>query len=425
MGMSGCLLCAAAALCQSAVVPETRWEERVAHLRAEMARILQFPAERVALDPESRHAIEGDGYTVDAVTYAAEPGSRVTASLYLPAPLDGPVPGILMTCGHGGSKSGLYYQYAGQLYAKMGFALLVTDTIGEEERHIEGKMGARAHDMYHFKTSAERRAFTRDSLRRMVLGKMVWDLLRGVDYLESRPEVDSSRIGLIGNSMGGATGGCVTVLDARVRAAVLTGWGLIQPLSVYGKDCTSMPYEAFARAMSFAEMTALTAPHAATLYINGSRDTIIDPDEDGAGLARHVRAEVAGARRILADAGVAGVIEAEFVEGACHRPYVITPEAVAWMREHLMRPDERRPLPAATIRYGDWVEAAGRGIERLYDTEERSRGAVAVDVGVVYHDPKRLACLPSGTPPDEYTWEGWVERMVSRDDATPERDTGR
>jgi len=390
------------------------WAAYSETLRAEIRAILTFPEEKTDLAPEVHRSIPCDGYVIDCVTFASEPGSRVTALLYLPATRQGRVPGIVVGCGHGGSKSSPAYQYTGQLYAKMGFACLILDTIGEEERNAEGKTGTRAHDMYEFKTRQERRAFTRDKLRRMVLGKVIWDLERGIDYLQSRTEVDSERIGVTGSSMGGATTSCLAVVDTRVRAAVISGWSMTAQGVAQGKDCSRMPYEAFSQMMSFDEMTALLAPHAATLFINGECDSIIDTVEGGKGVVRRIRASIAGARRILDDAGMEGVIEAEFVPGACHRPYMLTASAVAWMQRYLMAPEERVSIPEKTVRFGDWAEVYGQHMEKLYDTEARQRGAVCVDIGAVCRSPRELACFPEReNPPPEYTWQGWVDAMVA------------
>jgi dienelactone hydrolase len=400
----------------------TGWDERADALRKAMAEILTLPSDRCELAAETHRTVVGDGYVIECVSFASEPNSRVTASLYLPggttAQGNARVPGILVACGHGGSKSAISYQYAGQLYAKLGFACLILDTIGEEERHAEGKMGTRAHDMYHFRTSEERREFVRTKLKRMVLGKIVWDLMRGLDYLEARTEVDSRRLGIMGNSLGGCSAGAVALLDPRVKAAVISGWGFIQPLSVRGKDCTSMPYEAFARTMSFDEMTALLAPHSTTLFLNGTNDTIIDPDENGAALVRHVRAGISGAEQILQDAGVEGVITSHFVPDACHRAHLITHPAAAWMQQHLMPPAERRAIPAAIVKLGDWVDAWGQQLEKLYDTEARQRGTPAIDIGAAYREPNALACFPDGEKPaPEYTWQGWVTSTIGSDAA--------
>jgi dienelactone hydrolase len=47
----------------------------------------------------------------------------------------------------------------------------------------------------------------------------LWDAMRGLDYLQSRPEVDPARIGCVGLSFGGTVTAFLAALDERVRAA--------------------------------------------------------------------------------------------------------------------------------------------------------------------------------------------------------------
>jgi len=49
-------------------------------------------------------------------------------------------------------------------------------------------------------------------------GMMVYDSLRAVDYLCQRPEVETSKIGAIGMSMGSTMSWWVAALDARIKA---------------------------------------------------------------------------------------------------------------------------------------------------------------------------------------------------------------
>lgn len=386
-----------------------QWPARATELRAKMATALTLPEARIPLDPKTHKTMPGDGYTIESVTFASEAGSRVTALLYLPA-VKMPVPAIIVACGHGGSKSALYAQYAGQLYAKMGIACLAVDTIGEEERHGARKMGARGHDLYHL-PKEERASFMEEKMKRSILGKLVWDLMRGADYLESRSEIDASRLGIVGYSLGGASAGCVAILDPRIKSAVIAGWGFLPSLASYGKPCTQVPYRDFSAFMSFTEMTALLAPHAATLFLNGTADAIVDPDENGALLVKGATEGVAGANALLEDAGLPHALAAEFVEGACHRPYFLTPRAVQWMAQHLGGSSPSSDAP--TIRYGDWVVGQGQEIEKLYNTEAREQGTLVVNVGAVYRDPADLACLPLEVAPSaEYTFEGWMAQCL-------------
>lgn len=73
----------------------------------------------------------------------------------------------------------------------------------------------------------ERRGRTESELFKELLwkgqvlwGLMVYDSLRALDYLCSRPEVDAERVGTLGLSMGSTMAWWVAALDERVRACV-------------------------------------------------------------------------------------------------------------------------------------------------------------------------------------------------------------
>jgi dienelactone hydrolase/predicted Ser/Thr protein kinase len=64
------------------------------------------------------------------------------------------------------------------------------------------------------------------------VGQWVKDVRRSLDYLESRPDIDSERIGFYGVSWGARIGNVVLAVEERFRVAVLMGGGLphVQPL---------------------------------------------------------------------------------------------------------------------------------------------------------------------------------------------------
>jgi cephalosporin-C deacetylase-like acetyl esterase len=119
-----------------------------------------------------------------------------------------------MTCGHGGSKSQWPFAYIGQTYARLGVACLVLDPIGEEERHITGGLGTRAHDPEPVHNCS-------DHAGRLIMGKLVFDTIRGIDFLMTRPDIDPDRIGVAGNSLEGQSN-----LDACTRQSPKTRIGL-------------------------------------------------------------------------------------------------------------------------------------------------------------------------------------------------------
>ena len=55
-------------------------------------------------------------------------------------------------------------------------------------------------------------------------GIMLWDDMRTVDYLASRPEVDPNRLACVGLSVGGYRSFMLAALDPRIKAAVDVGW---------------------------------------------------------------------------------------------------------------------------------------------------------------------------------------------------------
>ena len=390
---------------------QQNWNSRSTQLRRQMVEILTLPVERIPLDAVTHRTQSANGYTIESITFVSEPNSRITALLYLPEPLDGPVPAVIVACGHGGSKSCFYAQYAGQLYAQLGFACLIPDTIGEEEREKDGRPGARGHDLYYL--GDKNPEFVKTKLKRSVLGKIIWDLIRGIDYLETRPEIDKTRIGITGYSLGGATAGCVAIVDQRVKASVLCGWNFAERYTRVGKYCTRLPYIEFDKIMKFDEMTALLAPHAKTLFMCGTKDAVIDPGEDGAAVVRELHTNITGAKAILDRAGINGIIETDLTPGAGHRPFLLSHRAVSWMQQHLMTPQMRKPIPVGTISFGEWVDSQGQQIEELYNTERNERGLKAVACGAVYREPKVLACFPECIKPDPvYTMQGWVDTTV-------------
>jgi pimeloyl-ACP methyl ester carboxylesterase len=73
----------------------------------------------------------------------------------------------------------------------------------------------------------ERRGRTESEIFKQMLwsgqvmwGMMVYDSLRALDYLVSRPDVDEDRIGTLGISMGSTMGWWAAALDTRVNACV-------------------------------------------------------------------------------------------------------------------------------------------------------------------------------------------------------------
>ena len=177
--------------------------------------------ERTPLAPQVTGTVLRPGYRVEKVIFRSQPQHYVTALLFLPAApgFRPPYPGVIVPCGHYfASKGAPEYQSMGALLALNGMAALVFDPIDQGERGQyfgpggwPDLWGCKGHAMI--------------GVGSVLLGRNtarfeIWDGMRAIDYLQSRPEVDPRRIGCTGNSGGGTQTSYLMALDDRIRCAV-------------------------------------------------------------------------------------------------------------------------------------------------------------------------------------------------------------
>ncbi len=156
----------------------------------------------------------GDDFTVEKLHFQSMPGLYVTANLYLPQAKPNPAPAILYVCGHAEVKTNgvsfgnkTAYQHHGIWFARHGYVCLMIDTLQLGE--IQGVHHGTHHLGQWWWNS---RGYT-------PAGVEAWNCIRALDYLESRPEVDSARLGMTGRSGGGSYTWTTAALDERVKVA--------------------------------------------------------------------------------------------------------------------------------------------------------------------------------------------------------------
>ncbi len=368
--------------------------------RQALYNMLGIPKNRVKLDAERRGQIIWDGVVIEKWVFTCETGSRAPAVLYRPQTCTRTTPAIVLAFGHGGSKSGWQYNYAGQLFARMGLACLAIDPIGEEERHIEGLLGTREHDIQSVSDRAERAG-------RLIMGKLVFDTMRGIDFLLERSDIDVRRIGVTGNSLGGAITSWMAALDPRLRMAVVSGW--VFDDVVEGKPCTRLPQRRMRKMLSWHEFISLAAPDCALLTMNGNADTILYGENSPDWTKMPEKA-----LQVYKHLGAAGHLAAWFKPDSGHRPYFIQKESMQWIQNHLGAPAmtfaELTALP--TINAGSWCDRHGITLEPLYATKHRQRGTELPDIGLKPIPRDVLACLtPDETGKNEFTIKGWLQQI--------------
>lgn len=176
-----------------------------------------FP-EKTPLNPQVVGKLAGDGYRIEKVIYESRPQHHVTALFYIP---EGPtpVPGVLFPCGHSANgKAADAYQHACILLAKNGLAVLCYDPIGQGERiqllDTVGKPAVAGSTSEHTMVGVGALLVGQSTA-----GYRIWDGIRSLDYLASRPEVDPKRLGCTGNSGGGTLTAYLMALDDRIAVA--------------------------------------------------------------------------------------------------------------------------------------------------------------------------------------------------------------
>ncbi|MFM8878597.1 MAG: alpha/beta hydrolase [Verrucomicrobiota bacterium] len=238
------------------------WAERASHIRAGLQQAmgpLPGAAARVPLEVEELGETSSGKYLRRKVRFTAEHGDRVPAWLLIPHSLSHRAPAMLCLhqttdigkdepAGLGGRPS---LHYAHEL-AERGYVCVVPDypSFGEYPYDFR-KQGA-----HHASGSI----------------KAVWNNLRAVDLLESLPQVDATRIGVIGHSLGGHNALFTAVFDPRLKAVVtscgftpfhdyyggkVAGWTSDRYMprirTVYGNEAGRIPFD-------FPEVLGVIAP---------------------------------------------------------------------------------------------------------------------------------------------------------------------
>jgi dienelactone hydrolase len=219
--------------------------------------------------------IEAEEFTVENLHFQSRPGLYVTANLYVPKGLTHPAPTILYLCGHASVRtngisygSKVAYQHHPIWFARHGYICLIIDSV--ELGEITGQHhGTYREKMWWWNS----RGYTAASAE-------AWNCIRALDYLQTRPEVDMTRIGVTGRSGGGAYSWWLAALDERIKVACpVAGITDLENHVVDGVveghcDCMYMvnKYQ-----WDYAQVAALVAPRP-LLICNSDKDTIFPLD---------------------------------------------------------------------------------------------------------------------------------------------------
>jgi dienelactone hydrolase len=380
---------AIAAACLDGIRTRDDWERQRVDYRRQLLDMLGLDPlpQKTPLEPLVTGTVTRDEFVVENVHFQSLPGLHVTGNLFLPRGEARPAPAILYVCGHApGRHEGLnvggktVYRHHGEWFARHGYVCLVVDTLQFGE--IEGIH----HGLYRYgRWWWQSRGYT-------PAGVETWNAIRAIDYLQSRPEVDGSRIGMTGRSGGGATTWWTAAVDERIRVAVpVAGITDLENHVVDGcieRHCDCM-FFCNTRRWDFPAVAALVAPRP-LLIGNTDRDGIFPLD----GVVRVYER----ARRIYDLYGAGDEIGLSIGPGPHRDTQDLQVAAFRWFDQHLR--GEPRVIEKAA------VSLSGPGQLRVFADPPADEANTRIDERFV---PPAAAAPP---PADASAWarqrEAWL-----------------
>ncbi|WP_339314998.1 alpha/beta hydrolase family protein [Paenibacillus sp. FSL R10-2734] len=280
------------------------YNDSLKRIEQERSKVQEAPSERKAFLKETLGRLIGsfqssgkceatviervvcDGYVRERVELSAVNGMSFAAYVLIPNGYEGKkIPAVIAIHGHGyGSREivglnfdgsvddkspGIHQHFALQL-VRRGMLVIAPDVVGFGERLLEADLtdGRTApSSCYKMSTQLLMLGKTLTGLRVMEIGSVL-------DYLGSRSDVDTERLGIMGFSGGGLISYITAALDERIKAVVLTGFTNTFKDSIIGVDhciCNHIP-----NILLYAELPewiGLISPRALFLE-SGERDPI-------------------------------------------------------------------------------------------------------------------------------------------------------
>lgn len=209
----------------AAVNSQQTWQSFAApRLKALRSSLGQLPAEPCATKVQITRTLAGDRFKIQNLVYDSRNGDPVSANLYLPDPVPAALPGILICHAHHNPKTHKELQDMGMSWARAGSYVLIPDMLGHGERRHHPFEGRQE---YYFRYYLGMQLHLAGE---SLIGRFVWDLMRGVEVLLKQSNIDASKIILLGAVAGGGDPAAVAAaLDSRITCVVPFNFGGPQP----------------------------------------------------------------------------------------------------------------------------------------------------------------------------------------------------
>jgi dienelactone hydrolase len=290
-----------------------QWQPRA---RAKLFELLCYEPAPVEPQPQLIRHTDRGAYIEEYLTFQTTPDLRVSAFVLIPKNAPLPAPGIVALHSHDGfylwgrekliesaaDEHPYLTAFKQQRYggkgiaaelARQGYVVITIDMFywGERRMLLDGDPVAyreRPRTMSEEEIAAfNQRASQNEPLLARSLftagvawsGLVLWDDIRTLDYLASRPEVDKRRLGCVGLSVGGWRSFLLAALDERIKTAVAVGWMASMAAQIREHIIHTIGFSFYLNGLyrwfDLPDLAALIAPRAA-LIINGSQDRLFE-----------------------------------------------------------------------------------------------------------------------------------------------------
>jgi dienelactone hydrolase len=204
-------------------------------LRAKVVELLGgFPDTKSPLRPITLETREYPRYKREKIIFDSQEGVSVLAYILTPVAAKAPVPAVICVPGHGRgvddivgiddkgrdrtSKDGYQHDFAIQV-AEAGLGAIAIEPMAfgcrRDPANVNRGLGHSA---------CQPLAGTALLLGQTMIGWRVYDVMRTIDLIATRPEFDAARVGCVGISGGGTCTLFSAALEPRIRAAFVSGY---------------------------------------------------------------------------------------------------------------------------------------------------------------------------------------------------------
>lgn len=188
-----------------------------AQIRARLARLLALPSKRTPLEERILSSGVGRKLRIDEIQYESEPGVRITG--WLVRPKEEAIRPFVLFISDGLADEAVAEPSVLDEILSHGNAICAINLraigLSTPRPPSGGPVFYRGMDL------KERFAWTNLVLGTPLIGQRVWDILRALDYLRERPDVNTSQIRILGSGPAGLAALMAAALDESVQSVLI------------------------------------------------------------------------------------------------------------------------------------------------------------------------------------------------------------